>query len=101
MCAAIPLPITPAPITAARRISMASDRLEHGGDPLAATDAHGRQRQRLALALQQRRRLAGDPGPAGAERMAERDGAAVEIEAALVDAQRRARPPAPAPRTPR
>ena len=40
MCAAIPLPITPAPITAARRISIASDRLEHGGDPLAAADAH-------------------------------------------------------------
>ena len=88
MCAAIPPPITPAPSTAARRISIGSDRFEHGGDPLAATDAHGRQRQRFALALQERRSLAGDPGPAGAQRMPERDGAAVEIEAALVDAQR-------------
>ena len=80
-------PSRPAPITAARRISMASDRFEHGGDALAAADAHGRQRQRLAVPPQERGRLAGDPGTAGAQRMPERDGAAVEVEAALVDAQ--------------
>src|SRR3712207_2336949 len=71
--AAMPLPMTPAPITAARRISMASHRLQDGRDALAAADAHRRQRQRLALPPEDRGRLAGDPGAAGAERVPERD----------------------------
>src|SRR3954465_15017603 len=65
MCAAMPLPITPAPITAALRISMkrllgvgfsgvrGSDRFKDRGDPLTAADALGRERELPALALQQ------------------------------------------------
>ena len=82
--AAMPEPMTPAPITAARWIAIRS--------PPARSRSPGRRRctgsrdaKRLALALHERCRLAGDPGAGGAERMAERHGAAVEVEGPLVD----------------
>jgi len=46
-----------------------------------------RERVFAALALQQLRRLAGDAGAGGAERMADGDGAAVEVDLALVQAE--------------
>src|SRR5690349_24856372 len=60
---------------------------EDGGDALAAADALRGQRIALAFALQQRGRLAGDARASGTERMTERDGAAVEIGLAFVDAE--------------
>src|SRR4051794_13624798 len=86
--AAMPAPMTPAPITAACLISgvvmiagaSSSDRFQHRGDALAAADALGGQGEPPALAPQQRRRLAGDPRAGGAQRMAQRQRAAVEID---------------------
>ena len=90
-CAAMPAPITPAPMT--RDLLDRCWRAPHhsalqiGGDALAAADALRRQRVAAALALQQARRLAGDAGAGGAERMAERDGAAVEVQRLVADAE--------------
>ena len=58
-----------------------SHGLQHGGDALAAADALGRERVAAALAVEQRGGLAGDAGAGGAERVAERDRAAVEVDA--------------------
>ena len=93
--AAMPVPITPAPMTAALA-DRASDRLQHGGDALAAADALGGERVAPALALQQRRGLAGDARAGGAERMAERERAAVEVERRPGRSRGRARRRAPA-----
>src|SRR3546814_20261696 len=87
--AAMPDPITPEPITATFLISVmvgcpGSDGFENGVDALAAADALGGERELLAFALQQRCRLAGDARAGGAPRMAERDGAAVEVDLAHV-----------------
>jgi hypothetical protein len=73
-----------------------SDRLEDRRDALAAADALGGEGVALGFAREQRRRLAGDAGAGGAQRVAERDGAAVEVdlgdvEAELVDAGQRLR----------
>src|SRR5713101_8331754 len=67
--------------------SLRSRALENRGDALAAADALRGEGVALAFALQERRRLAGDARAGGAQRMAERDGAAVEIGPALVDAE--------------
>src|SRR5579862_7521932 len=87
MCAAMPLPITPAPITAADWIAMAasSDRFQHGGDALPAADALGRERQALALPLEKSRGLAGDARAGGTQRMADGDGAAVQVHLRRID----------------
>src|SRR3546814_8571916 len=61
--------------------------LQDGGDALAAADALRRERELLALALQQGRRLAGDARAGGAQRVAERDGAAVEVGLVEVEAE--------------
>src|SRR5260221_9669116 len=65
----------------------ASRRLEDRGDPLAAADALCRQSVALALAFQQRSRLAGDARTGGAERVPERQGAAVDIGLGEIDAE--------------
>src|SRR3546814_13758658 len=62
-------------------------RFLFGGVALAAADALRRERELLALALQQGRRLAGDARAGGAQRMAERDGAAVEVGLVEVEAE--------------
>ena len=100
ICAAMPLPITPAPITAHFAIAIIS-ALQHRRDALAAADALRRQRVFALLALQQRRGLAGDARAGGAERMAQRDGAAVEIDLVLVEMRGRGCRRSPGWRTPR
>src|SRR5512138_2096866 len=55
------------------------EALEDRRDPLAAADAHGYQRIALLRALQLVQRLDGEDGAGGADRMAERDRAAVRI----------------------
>src|SRR6185437_14196516 len=66
---------------------LASRPLEDRRNPLAAADALRRERVALAFALQKRGGLAGDAGAGGTERMAKRDGAAIEIGFRLVDAE--------------
>src|SRR5579859_161128 len=83
--AAIPAPMTPAPMTATFLMSAISHSLQDRGDALAAADALGGQRVFAAGALQQRSGLADDARTRGAERMAERDGAAIDIDAGLVE----------------
>src|SRR3546814_14516132 len=60
---------------------------QDGGDALAAADALGGERELLTFALQQRGGLAGDACAGGAERVAERDGAAVEVGLVEIAAQ--------------
>ena len=81
--------------------SRSHDRLEHGGDALAAADALGGQRVAAAFAAQQLRRLAGDARAGRAQRMAERDRAAVEVARAPGRCRARAGRRAPGTRTPR
>ena len=54
----------------------ASDPFEQRRDPLADADAHGRDGPLLATLLQRAHRGQGEPSPGGAERVAQRDGAA-------------------------
>src|SRR5258708_37590606 len=61
--------------------------LENRGDALPAADALRGERIALAFALQQRGSLAGDARAGSAERMAERDGAAIEVGLGLIDAE--------------
>src|SRR5260221_1755490 len=91
ICAAMPLPMTPAQMPAVWAMVMpgpsGSRRLEDRGDTLAAADALRRQGVALALALHQRSRLAGDARTGGAERVPERQGAAVDIGLGEIDAE--------------
>ena len=64
-----------------------SHAFQNGGDALAAADALARQRITAAGAGQQRRGLAGDAGAGGAQRMAERNGAAIEVQSFVADAE--------------
>src|SRR5690606_35757500 len=57
-----------------------SDRFNHHGDPLAAADAEGGQAVLLVPPLQLVQKGEQDPGSAGADGMAEGDGAAVDVE---------------------
>src|SRR3546814_14605022 len=54
---------------------------------MAAADGMGGERELLTFALQQRGGLAGDACAGGAERVAERDGAAVEVGLVEIEAQ--------------
>src|SRR5690606_34163751 len=76
--AAIAAPMTPAPMTATFSMVISAG-LQNRRDTLSAADALRRKAERLAFALQQARDLAGDPCAGCAERMAKRDGAAIEI----------------------
>ena len=89
--AAMPAPMTPAPMTVALRIEcMAAllrlDPLENGGDALPAADALGGKRVPAANALQEAGRLADDAGAGGAQGVSQRYGAAVNIERLIPDA---------------
>src|ERR1022692_3302842 len=91
-CAAMPAPMTPAPMTVALRIgSMAVvlplDSFEDRGDTLTAADALGRQRVTAAFTLQQTGRLADDASAGRAERMAECDCAAIDVEGGVANAE--------------
>src|SRR5689334_1714342 len=57
-----------------------SDALEDRGDALAAADAHGHERVALLRALQLVERLHREDAAGGADRMAERHGAAVRVD---------------------
>src|SRR5579859_5887745 len=85
--AAIPAPMTPAPMTATFWISAISHRLQDRGDALTAADALGGQRVFAARTLQKRSGLADDARTRGAQRVAERDGAAIDIDLRLVELQ--------------
>jgi hypothetical protein len=61
--------------------------LEHRRDALAAADAHRHQRVAAAGALQLVQRLGGDEGARAADRVAERDGAAVRVGLGRVELQ--------------
>eukprot|EP00162_Nutomonas_longa_P000223 comp10274_c0_seq1/m.12359 comp10274_c0_seq1/g.12359 ORF comp10274_c0_seq1/g.12359 comp10274_c0_seq1/m.12359 type:complete len:450 (+) comp10274_c0_seq1:1102-2451(+) len=94
MWAAMPLPITPEPITAAFLMVMGSsplptgsDRFQDGGDALTAADALGGQRQRLAFTHQQAGGLASDAGTRGAQRVTQRQGAAIQVDLGGIEAQ--------------
>src|SRR5271165_5529006 len=91
-CAAMPAPMTPAPMTVALRIAsmilaLPLNSFEDRGDALAAADALGRERVAAAFTLQQARRLADDACAGRAERMAERDCAAVDVECRIANAE--------------
>ena len=79
------------------------DALEHQRDALADADAHRAQRVAAAAAVQLVHRGRHQPRAARAERMAERDRAAVRVDARVVvgEARGRAAPPGPARRRPR
>ena len=62
-------------------------RFHDGGDALTATDALRRKRVLLAFALEQSARLARDPCARGAQRMTQRDCAAVEVHAGHIHAE--------------
>src|SRR5215218_10210469 len=62
-----------------------SDRFEDGGQTLADTDAEGRDPILAAAALQLADQGAGEAGAGAAERVAEGDRAAVDVEALLLD----------------
>src|SRR5258707_12658438 len=59
--------------------------LDHRGDALADADAHRDEGVAAAAALQLPRRGQGDAWPRGAERMANRDGAAIRVDPAVVE----------------
>src|SRR4051812_14227040 len=61
--------------------------LEDHGHALAAADAHGLEAELLVPALQAVEQRRGDPRTGGAERVAQRDRAAVDVEPVEVDAQ--------------
>ena len=67
-----------------------SDPLEDRGDALAAADAHGDQRVAAAGALQLVDRLDGEDRAGGADRVAERDAAAVRVDLGRIEAELRA-----------
>src|SRR5581483_5743823 len=56
-----------------------SNRLENGGDALAGADAHGRQAELRLAVLHGVNERRGDAGAAGAERVADGDGAAAHV----------------------
>ena len=108
MCAAMPPPITPEPMTAALLMSMI------GGSFSTAQTAsrmvampwpppmHWVARANAPPSrVEQLRRLAGDAGTGRPQRMAERQRAAVEVDAGVVEAELAAPPSAPGPRRPR
>src|SRR5882757_5335693 len=84
-CAAMPAPITPAPMTVALRIaSMAAapplNPLEDGGDSLAAPDALGCQRVAASNTVQERGCLADDAGTCRTQRMPQGYRTAIDVE---------------------
>src|ERR1700760_4417792 len=86
-CAAMPAPIVPEPMTQTFLISPTMlCALQHGRNALPAADALRGKSVLTALAAQQRRRLADDPRAGGAERMPDRDRAAIDIDRLLLEA---------------
>src|SRR5205085_10842761 len=61
------------------------DAFENGGDTLTDADAHRDQREAAAGALQLAGRGQGETRPRGAERMADRDRAAIRVDPAVVE----------------
>src|SRR5579884_2926758 len=90
-CAAMPAPMMPAPMTAARLMSYDTgaslEPLDDGGDALAAADAEGGEAEPLVEHFQVVDEVGDEAAAAGAERVAQRDGAAVGIELTLVNAE--------------
>src|SRR5690606_36142889 len=76
--AAIAAPMTPAPMTATLSMVISAG-LQTRRDTLSTADALRCKAERLAFALQEAGKLARDPCAGCAERMAKRDGAAVDI----------------------
>src|SRR4029077_19423336 len=64
-----------------------AEPFEHEGHALAAADAHGLEADVLVVELQGVDQRGGDPGAGHAERVTDRDGAAVDVEPVDVDAQ--------------
>src|SRR5882757_7240272 len=89
ICAAIPAPMTPAPMTVAFRIGCMRiaplDPFQNRGDALTAADTLGGQRITTADALQETGRFTHDTRAGCAQRMSESDGAAIEIEGRIPD----------------
>ena len=75
--------------------------LDHRGQALAHADAHRGQPVAAAAAAQLVGERAEQPGARAAERVAERDRAAVDVQLVVVEARARASRRAPATRTPR
>src|SRR5579875_3394041 len=88
---AMPAPMMPAPMTAARLMSYDTgaslEPLDDGGDALAAADAEGGEAEPLVEHFQVVDEVGDEAAAAGAERVAQRDGAAVGIELTLVNAE--------------
>src|SRR5260221_14532773 len=91
MFAAMPAPMMPAPITAARRmfkpIRAPLQPLEDGSNALATAHAEGRHAEPPAAGLEIVQQCRDEAATRGAERMTQRDGAAVRVQLILVDAQ--------------
>src|SRR5262249_55623934 len=85
--AACPAPPPPRPRPRRRAGLRSPPRLEQRRDPLPAADALRRDGVAAAAAPQELGGLARDPGAGGAERVAERDRAAVDVDAPGVDAE--------------
>src|SRR6476659_7449881 len=64
-----------------------SDRFEHGGEALADADAHRRDAIAAAATAQLPDERRGEAGAGAAERVAEGDRAAVDVELLFVDSQ--------------
>ena len=75
--------------------------LQHHGQPLTDTDADGGHAPAVARLAQPGGEGAEDPAAGGPERVPDRDRAALGVDDLGVDASRRRRRPATAPRTPR
>src|SRR5262245_13690227 len=64
-----------------------AEAFENQGDTLTAADAHRRQPPLLVVEAQRVRQRARDPGTGHAERVADRDRAAIDVQPVEVDAQ--------------
>src|SRR5579859_3935641 len=87
---AITSPAGPAPTIATPGlpdIPTSAEPFEHEGHALAAADAHGLEADLLVVELQRVDQRGGDPGSGHAERVTNRDGAAVDVEPVDIDAQ--------------
>ena len=71
----------------ARAQSRSAEPFEDHRHALATADAHGREAHRLVAPGEAVEQGAGDPGPGHAERVAERDRAAVDVQPVQVDPQ--------------